>query len=128
MEIARDEITSSIRQLITDKKVTVNNAIGLLRVAMQQAERLRSLSGAEKQALVIDILSTIAKGADGIEGTSDDIIPPVVINGIRALLEHDLVASTIDIIIDASRGQLDINEVQTCVASFASCLGRLKPF
>lgn len=124
MEIARDEIVSSIRLMIQQKKVNITSAISLLKVGMQKAEALRSLSGKEKQDLVVDILSTIAKGADGIEGTQDDLIPSSVIAAIRAMIEHDLVASTIDIIIDATQGRIDINEAQTCLAGFASCLGR----
>jgi hypothetical protein len=76
------------------------------------------------------VLADIAKGADGIEGTADDQIPPKVIAGIKAMADFDLVASTIDIIIDASNGKLHTGagaDTGTCVSlsHFASCIGAI---
>lgn len=126
METAREKVTANIRRLISENKVRVTNAIGLLRVAMQEVERLNEFTGSQKQSLVIEVLSRIAKGPDGISGTQDDLIPPLVIDGVRVLIESNLIGATIDLIIDATRGRLDINKVNTCMSSLVSCLTGLR--
>ena len=128
MDAIRKKVSNNIQNILADKTIHVNSAIDLLKLAMQQAGAVHGLSGKEKQELVIDVLADIAKGADGIEGTADDQIPPKVIAGIKAMADFDLVASTIDIIIDASNGKLHAGAgAGTCVSllHFASCIGAI---
>jgi hypothetical protein len=40
---------------------------------------------------IINVLEIVARGQDGIEGTPDDIIPPVVMKGIRVLLNENMI-------------------------------------
>jgi hypothetical protein len=40
---------------------------------------------------ITDVLEIVARGQDGIEGTPDDIIPPVVMKGIRVLLNENMI-------------------------------------
>jgi hypothetical protein len=40
---------------------------------------------------IINVLEIVARGQDGIEGTPDDVIPPVIMKGIRVLLNEDMI-------------------------------------
>lgn len=40
---------------------------------------------------VVEVIEELAKGADGIEGTRDDLICPSTMAKLRVLLRHDLV-------------------------------------
>lgn len=117
------ELVNAIKAVVLLKRP--ENAMQLIVVAMQAAETFGSLSGKEKKLLVVDVLTEIAKGSDGVEGTSDDLISPTIMKSIRAMIENDLLTSTIDIIIDATKGRLDINKATTCVASFVACLHKV---
>lgn len=100
----------------------VKDAVGLIKYVMTSVEKLNALSGKEKEEMVLSILTELAKGKDGIAGTKDDLIPPLVIAGLQAMSENNLITSTIELIIDATKGKLDINKVETCTSSLFSCL------
>ena len=112
-------MVDTIKLLIQSKKVNINNAIDLLKITMTHVERIKGLTGKEKAIVVMHILDIIAKGDDGIAGTNDDLIPQHVINGVKALLENNLIESTISFVIDASKGKIDINNVKGCLKSLS---------
>lgn len=103
----------------------VKDAVGLIKFVMTNVEKLNGLSGEEKEQMVMSILTDLAKGKDGISGTKDDLLPPIVIAGLQAMSENNLITSTIELIIDASKGRLDINKVETCTFSLFRCLKRV---
>ena len=47
---------------------------------------------------VVEVIEELAKGADGIEGTKDDLISPDVMAKLRVLLRHDLVEDMADVL------------------------------
>lgn len=100
----------------------VKDAIGLIKFVMTNVEKLENLSGTDKEQMVLSILTDLAKGKDGVAGTKDDLLPPAVIHGLQAMSENNLITSTIELIIDASKGRLDINKVETCTFSVFKCL------
>jgi hypothetical protein len=55
------------------------------------------LGGAQKKALLICALERLAYGPDGLPGTSDDILPPVVVAGLRALVDSGVLEGVIDL-------------------------------
>lgn len=64
------------------KSVTPDNAMDVLKQVCQYAPTL-------DDALVI--IERIANGADGIAGTSDDIISSEIVEAIKVLVKQDLV-------------------------------------
>ena len=54
------------------------------------------LSGPEKKTLLIDAIKMIAKGADGVPGTHDDAIPEIVVDGLRVLIESQMLDTVIE--------------------------------
>ena len=105
-----EEIKTKIFEAIQTKKINVESAVDVLGYLMQEADKLKSLNGDEKKTIVISILSDLAKGDDGITGTSDDILSPDVIKGINAMIDNNLVSCLINVLIDASKGNLDLNK------------------
>jgi hypothetical protein len=105
-----EEIKTKIFEAIQTKKINVESAVDVLGYLMQEADKLNSLNGDEKKTIVISILSDLAKGDDGITGTSDDILSPDVIKGINAMIDNNLVSCLINVLIDASKGNLDLNK------------------
>lgn len=100
----------------------VKDAVGLIKFVMTNVEKLNGLSGQEKEQMVLSIITDLAKGKDGVAGTKDDLLPPSVIAGLHAMSENNLITSTVELIIDATKGRLDINKVETCTFSFFKCL------
>lgn len=67
------------------KKGTLNptNAIDIVK-------HVADLVRGDREA-AIEILSVVARGPDGISGTTDDVFPPATLSQIRTLLDNDLV-------------------------------------
>lgn len=103
----------------------VKDAIGLIKFVMTNVEKLGNLTGQEKEQMVLSIITDLAKGKDGEAGTKDDLLPPSVIAGLQAMSENNLITSTVELIIDATKGRLDINKVETCTFSLFKCLKRV---
>ena len=98
--------------------------LDVLRTLMQVSEEYSHLTGAQKKALVLDAFARIAAGPDGIPGTADDLLPPAVVAGMRAMLESDLAARTIDALCDATVGRLAVNVASnaTLLTALLSCV------
>lgn len=76
------QVAQEIRAMIASGKVNPLSAIDIIRTAASV--------GASWDA-VEDIVAEIAKGADGIAGTADDLIPPSTLNMLSALLHSGVV-------------------------------------
>jgi len=55
------------------------------------------MSGTQKKALLVKAIELIAHGPDGIAGTTDDILPPIVVSGLKALIESQMLEAVIDL-------------------------------
>ena len=100
--------------------VQLTSPMDVVRLAMELADTYPTLTGKEKKAHVIAALEAIAAGKDGVAGTVDDLIPERVMRGVKALLsDEDLLRDTIDLVIAATKGHLDLNKAgsvtQRCV-------------
>lgn len=119
---AKKEVVSTLRTMLQEKKVNITNAIDLIRLTMVEVGKFNKISKEDKKMLACDIIGEFAKGADGIEGTQDDLLPKIAVKGIQSMIEYDLVTSTINVIVDASNGRLTVDKVQGCFMSCFSCL------
>lgn len=75
-------IAAQVRANIAEKKVDAASAFAILQAAAEL--------GASWD-VVEDVLTELAKGLDGVEGTSDDLIPPTTVQLIRVMLRHGIV-------------------------------------
>jgi hypothetical protein len=119
---AKKDVVSILHKMLLEKKVNIANAIDLISITMVEVGKFNKISMDDKKMLACDIIQEFAKGADGIEGTKDDLLPKVVVKGIQSMIEHDLITSTINVIVDASKGRLTVDKVQGCFMSYFACL------
>ncbi len=93
------EVAAKVRAMIADGSVDPLSAIAILRSA--------AAVGASWD-VVEDVVREIAKGADGIAGTSDDLIPASTLSMLSALLHSgvvkDIVAWAVELRIPALSG------------------------
>lgn len=124
-----------VRQIMDDikqKKVNINSVMSLVSKTMELVEKVPNLSGRYKKECVIAVLNEIAKGADGIEGTEDDLIPGYVMEGLKFMLLNNIVENVIDVVVAATKGLLNVNAATAvittaapvCCGIFAKCLGQ----
>jgi len=112
-----DEVYAKLHAMVSKKEFNAGNWITLVTLAMEMVETLPHLSGKDKRALVIDL---ITKLVTEIPMADKD----------RALIQTILSSSLpaiIDAICDSSLGVYAINLVQEahaeCKGCFASCKG-----
>lgn len=117
---------------IKEKKLNINSVMALVVKSMELVEKIPNLSGRDKKECVISALNEIAKGADGIAGTKDDLIPGYIMEGLRFMLLNQVVENIIDVVVAATKGVLNVNAAAAvvttaapiCCGLFAKCIGQ----
>lgn len=114
-------LVADVRSAIINKKVNVSSAIDIVTKTMELAAiRFAGEPGATKQKYVITVLTEIAKGQDGIAGTSDDLIPETVMRTLKFLIENDVIEQIIVNVWKAAKGRI-LPVAKSC---FRSCFGQ----
>lgn len=117
------QVAAELQTAIKEKRIDVHNAMALVAHGMQMMDRFKGMSGVEKSQHLLQVLEDIAKGPDGDWGTQDDLLPPIVWNGVKTLIESGMIQSTIDVISQLKKGTFPSAEVQKCAIG---CFGILK--
>jgi hypothetical protein len=115
-------IAKEIAGKIIKNGISFGNAISVVQEIMKNLEVFKGLTGEEKHAITLTILDEIAKGKDGIIGTEDDLIPEHILKGIKALIENDLINSTISLIKQTMKGELKAETVKKCFGNMTGCV------
>lgn len=89
----REEITD----IIKTRKIEVDDAFTLIAIGIQILIKYKTLTGQQKQDILVAVLEDIAKGNDGVFGTADDVIPEKVWNQVEVLLSSGIVTSAIQV-------------------------------
>lgn len=113
-------IMNTLKVNIMQRKVDPMSAFAIVARGMELLETYKQLSGEQKKDYIIAVVQDLAKGADGIPGTKDDLLPQSTVNALGALLRENILANFISILIDATKGKVNINNV---VKTSASCIG-----
>jgi hypothetical protein len=120
----------TIKQAIRDKKIPVNNPFTIITKSMEILEKVRGMSGKEKKAYIVNAIEAIARGDDGIFGTTDDLIPERVVLTLKTMIEQDMIGNAVQLVTDATKGKFDINTAQkTClpiISNIMACIRRPK--
>lgn len=95
---------------IQNRAIPPGSAMDIIRLGMETVETFKGLDGPAKAQLLIDVLLEMAKGADGREGTRDDVIPLHVRQVLRALNDTGVLPGLIDMTVKASKGLLQLNK------------------
>lgn len=106
--------TTFVQSLIKDIRscgIDTSSAMTLIAKTMELAHKhFSGADGMTKKQYVMLALSEIAKGKDGVSGTEDDLIPEKTMNALKILIEGDLLEQTINIIWDAVKGRITLQE------------------
>jgi hypothetical protein len=116
MSQQREEIVKIMYAQLKGKQV---NPVMVITTIMEIVERIRGSTGAQRYELLVNVLEDVLKGADGIKGTEDDLLPLWVQDGIRVILRSNLLPSIVQGIIVATKGFLAINGVPPVVVDIA---------
>lgn len=115
----------TMKQSIKEKKINVENPLVIITKAMEMLEKVKGLTGKEKQMYIVRTIETIAKGEDGVFGTTDDLLPERTVKALQMFVEQDMIGDTIQLVTDATNGKFDINKarglVTNIIAMFSMC-------
>ena len=89
------EVAAAVRELIATGRVAPFSAVAIIRAAAR--------AGASWDA-VEDVVATIAKGADGIGGTADDLIPMSTLAMLTSLLHNGVVRDLVTWVLELTGG------------------------
>lgn len=106
MDTHIQQVKQHLTEYIQKTKENVN-PVAIIAVGMNFLKQSRNMTGQQKKEILVKVIESIANGKDGIAGTSDDIIPPQIVNAIRIMLQTDLVSQTIDVLSDVTKGRFD---------------------
>jgi hypothetical protein len=129
---ASSQLVRHIMDDVKNKKLNINSVMTLVVKAMELVEKVPGLDGRGKKECVIAALNELAKGADGIAGTEDDLIPGYVMEGLKFMLLNQVVENIIDVVVAATKGVVNVNAAAAvvttaapiCCGIFAKCLGQ----
>lgn len=103
---------NAIMAIMHENKKQIRNVYDIIKYCMEMVEKY-NIPGEEKSDLVILILRKIIKEYD--EGISRLNIPVIVINNMKLMFENEMIQSTINVICDASKGKLKLNDKMGCL-------------
>jgi hypothetical protein len=116
----------SLTKSIQTKQVDAFSAMTIIAKGMELLESFKELSGQQKKEYIVAVVEDIAKGADGISGTDDDLLPPGTIKALHLLVKEDLIGSIVSTISDAAKGKFDLNKAArttaSCLDAFSHCI------
>ena len=128
-EAILQSLIKEIRKCIEAGSVDNTSALTLISKTMELAYiNLASANGLTRKKYVMAALSEVAKGADNVEGTADDLIPAKTLIALKTMVESDLLEQTINTIYDVAKGRITIIQAVEPVARscFSFCLRKAK--
>lgn len=122
-EIAKDAVkqatdemiavaTEQVRQAMGDTGVSAGTLMQIVKYVMEVVEG-KPVKGKEQKELALSILSKIVEES-GLEEADKSVC--------KLMIEEGIVGSTIDLVVDASRGNLNINQAADVAVG---CIGSL---
>ena len=118
MDTLVEQIVPDVSKKMAEAGITISpsSVMQVLRIAMEAVEGA-PIKGEKQKDLAIKIVMEIAQGAN---------LPEEHMFLIKSLVDGGLVSDTIDIIIDATRGKLDINKAkEVAQGCFARCFSAI---
>ena len=107
------QLVLSLKESLNGGKISPENCMQLLSKGMIFVEKLAVLNGQEKKKLVIDALLQIMNEVTDDENQQDLLV-------VKGILESNVISDTVDLIVKASKKELDLN---TVFAASKGCVG-----
>jgi hypothetical protein len=107
-----DNCMKELKSKLDGNEVSVENFMDIVRFAMEVVE-VTQLKGSAQKELAIRLVRTIVVEAP-IVNTKEKLL--------LDMIDHGVLGNTVDLVVDASRGKLDVNTIvkvaSGCCASF----------
>ncbi len=97
------------------------NAVTLIAKGMEIMQQYPMLNESEKKALLFQVLKTIAAGADGVQGTDDDVIDSKTLAQLQFMLENNIVQDMVSVFEDVAKGKFNIAKAKQVGVKLFSC-------
>lgn len=117
-ELYLSNLVSSLKDTLNGGKISPENCMQLLSRGMIFAEKLAVLSGQQKKKLVIDALIQIMNEFKTEENENEMVV-------VQGILESNIIGDTVDLIVLASKRELDLNKVFEKSKGCIGCLERV---
>ena len=113
-----NQLVSSLKETLNGGTISADNCMQLLSKGMIFAEKLAVLSGPQKKKLVIDALIQIMNEFKTEENAQEMVV-------VQGILESNVIGDTVDLIVLASKRELDLNKVFEKTKGCIGCLERV---
>jgi len=129
MTTVQELVYDKVSMIIKTNQVNTESPFAIITKSMEVIQALphEMLTTEKKNAVLVDVLTRIAAGLDGVQGTADDILPTRVVDEMKRLLENDLVNDFANVVKDVSNGKFDLKAVVALAPKVApscmSCFG-----
>lgn len=70
--------------------------VSVISAVMTIMDTYKNLRGLQKRELLVAAIDIIARGADGVEGTADDLVPPEVARVLRDMLSSNTIVDIVN--------------------------------
>ena len=90
-----------VKQL-QDDAIPLRDAFDVTHLVVKIVYKFDTCSREEKNRIIIATIEDIVAGKDGILYTDDDLLPPHIIDGLRALINSNILLSTVDFICEVT--------------------------
>lgn len=136
MQVIISEVIEGLRSAIQSRADIGTNPMNIVGIGMGLLNKYPTLTGAEKRSLLVEALTKIASGPDGVLGTADDTIPKPIVDTILSLIEGNLINGIIGLVVDATKGRFDVDKAvevakeasKTCSGCFSFVISKIKAF
>lgn len=105
-------LISTIKKNIKDKNVDTSSCFKIITLSIEIIEKYNELNGSQKKEYIIKAIETIAKGDDNISGNEDDLIDETMLLSLSVIINNNYISDFIDILCQASKGELNINKIK----------------
>lgn len=88
-------IVKSTAEMLAHTPGTIT-PVSVISAAVTILDTYKNLRGLQKRELLIAAINMIARGADGVEGTADDLVPPEVARVLRSFISSDTIVDIVN--------------------------------
>lgn len=116
-------VINNLKKALEEENHQVHTAFDLIHLLVVIVSKIDSLSQESKRSLLLNVIDDIIAGADGVLYTEDDLLPPHVTDGLRALIKSNLLFATLDFMGEMTQTK------KTCslLSCLCTCLGTKTP-
>lgn len=123
MDTLKDTVYNKIVTVIKNNQIDIHSPFSIITKGMEIINTMNDLNGHEKKALLIKTLRTLAAGKDGVAGTSDDLLPPRVVDEVQRMIDNGLIDDYVAVVKDVTKGKFDFKQaVDVAVRTAPFCL------